>query len=90
MRVRISKLIFSLRFKISSEVKVKSLRSLPGEVGVVTAEVTKGCSLLVDRAFEVKLLDDGARSKAEVVAHDFDDVSLTAVVLGGAVGVDVD
>src|SRR5262245_30509501 len=42
---------------------------LPGEVLVLTTEVTVGGGLLVDRPAQLEVADDGGRAEVEHVAH---------------------
>ena len=69
---------------------VELLGGLPGEVGVVSAEVAVGGGLLVDGSEEVELLDDVAWAEVEVLLHDLNEVLVSAAAGNGAVGLDVD
>ena len=55
--------------------KVESLRSLPGEVGVGATEMAERGRLLVNRSLQVKLLNNVSRSEIEVILDNADDVS---------------
>jgi len=67
--------------------ELESLRLLPAEA-LVGAEVAVLGSLEVDGLGKVELLDNNTGTHVEVVADDLD--KFIGVLLGGAVGVDVD
>lgn len=60
----------------------------PGEVRVVSSEVSEGSGLKVDWAAEVQITHDHSRTQIEVLLDDGEEFSIG--VLGGSVGVHVD
>lgn len=72
--------------------EVQGLRSLPGEVSVVAAEVTVSGGLLHDRAAQVQVADDGSRAQVEVILDNLGDlqVGLTRAGQTSTVGINED
>lgn len=70
--------------------QVEGLGSLPSEVWVLATEVTESRCLLVNGSLQSQFLDDVSGSEVEILANDSANVCLSATVLRGAVGVDVD
>lgn len=66
------------------------LGGFPGEVGIVSTEVTAGSSLLVDGSLEVEFLDDHTRSQIEVVGDDFLEIQIRVAFSSSVIRVDVD
>src|ERR1035437_2365981 len=62
------------------------VRGLPCEVFVVAAKVSERRSLTVNRTPQIKVFDNGARRKLEVLAHQV--LQLFAVDFTGAKGID--
>jgi len=75
-----------------SYLEVQGLRSLPGEVSVVAAEVTVSGGLLHDRAAQVQVADDGSRAQVEVILDNLSDlqVGLTRAGQTSTVGINED
>lgn len=78
---------FSQQANCTLSLVLERLGLLPGEA-LVGTEVTVLGGLAVDGLGEVKLLDNDTGAQVEVVTDDLDE--LIRVLLGGAVGVDVD
>lgn len=66
------------------------LRSFPGEIGIVSTEMTAGSSLFVDGSLKVEFLDDHTRSQIEVVDNNFLEIQISVAFSGSIVRVDVD
>ena len=61
--------------------EVELLGLLPCEVGIVSAEVSVSCGLLVNRSQQIKFLDDVAWAEVEVLLNDLDEVLISAATL---------
>ena len=79
---------FEIKNRNSIELEVL-LGSLPGEVGIDSAEVAVFSSLLINRSSQVKFLDDVSRSEVEVVSHDSFQVFVLSSSLGSSIRIDV-
>lgn len=61
---------------------------LPKEVGVVATKVAKVSGLLIDRALQLKITDDAARTEVKVLVDDLEDLSVR--LLASAISVNKD
>src|SRR5512135_904760 len=68
--------------------RLRLVRSLPGEVGIILAKMTVCCGLLINRPPEIQLFDDPFRREIEVLPDQRHD--LLVVDLPGPEGVDKD
>lgn len=66
------------------------LGGFPGEIGIVSTEVTESAQLAVDGSLEAELLDDHTRSEVEVLVDDDLEVVVSVAFSDGSVGVNVD